>query len=285
MVTTNFRPVSSARARDPQETLSLLMSEQTLAHATGPFVSWHLRRKFEVMDALFRKYLPHRGKIVDIACGRGDALRLAQMIDPDSELWGLDMDSQALEEARYRLPQAKLFAGDMHDPGPLPRAYFDLVHEFGAAFMSRRWDELARCYLSLLKPGGILLWELPERWSLAHISYLMNPAPRASASEAKIQRLWRSLSPSKYTFQSNAAVTRAIDEAGFSCAVVERVTIWNFFCPKILQPSLNRASRVRGDRIFEDCERVTRRIWPKRAGYYLVIRKGTTDDSAEAYVS
>ena len=83
--------------------------------------------------------------------------------------------------ARERVAAATLHQGDMHNPRTLPKGYFDVVHEFGAAFLSRGWSILAREYLSLRHDGGILLWELPQRWSLAHISYLLTVAPRRTA--------------------------------------------------------------------------------------------------------
>jgi trans-aconitate methyltransferase len=240
----------------------------------GPFVRWHLQRKFCVMEELFRKYLAPGTKLADIACGQGDALVMASLCVADCEIWGLDNDCASLQIARQRMPGAILREGDMHDPKQLPKEYFDVVHEFGAAFLSRGWNVLARAYFSLLRDGGILLWELPQRWSLAHIAYLLNVAPSKTPDEAKLARLFRSALPSKYRFESDAEVMSALRMAGCDYRILERVTIGNFYFPKKLHWLLDWASRYSGDEMFEVLDKVTRIVWPRDAGYYLVIQKG-----------
>jgi trans-aconitate methyltransferase len=247
---------------------------QQQSDAPGPFVRWHLRRKFCVMEELFRKYLTPGARLADIGCGNGNALVLASLCVADCESWGLDMDSASLDAARRRLPSAAFYQGDMHDPTALPKEYFDVVHEFGAAFLSRGWDVLARAYLALLKDGGILLWELPQRWSLAHIAYLLSVAPKRTADETKFSRLLRSVLPSKYRFESDASVMAALQAAGCSFEIVERVSIGTFFCPKAFHWALDWAWKSFGDEMFERLDKATRIFWPRDIGYYLVIRKG-----------
>jgi trans-aconitate methyltransferase len=249
----------------------LLLQQQQ--NAPGPFVRWHLRQKFCVMETLFRKYLVPGTKFADIGCGNGDALVLASLCADDCEEWGLDMDCASLQVARQRVPKATLHRGDMHDPQALPKEYFDVVHEFGAAFLSRGWNVLAQAYLSLLKDGGILLWELPQRWSLAHIAYLLNLAPKGTAEETKFRRLLRSMSPSKYRFESDKSVMLALEAAGCDFEILERVSIGNFYCPKVLHWTLDWAWKYFGDGMFDVLDRVTRSLWPRDAGYYLVVRK------------
>jgi trans-aconitate methyltransferase len=240
----------------------------------GPFVRWHLRRKFCVIEDLFRRYLAPGTKLADIGCGSGDALVLASLCAPDCEQWGLDMDSASLKVARQRLPSARLYQGDMHDPAVLPKEYFDVVHEFGAAFLSSGWDVLARAHLSLVRDEGILLWSLPQRWSLAHIAYLLSVAPKRTADETKFSRILRSFLPSKYRFESDASVTAALQAAGCNFEIVERVSIGTFYCPKALHWLLDWAWKRSGDEMFERLDRVTRKFWARDIGYYLVIRKG-----------
>ncbi len=239
---------------------------------TCPFVRWHLRGKFRVMEGLFRKYLAPNTGFLDMACGSGDGLVLASLCQPRCELWGLDIDRASLEIARRRTPGANLVEGDMLHPG-LPKGYFDLVHEFGAACMVRGWDALAKAYFSLLRDGGILLWELPQKWSTAHISYLFSVAPKITAADTKFKRVLRSFSPYKYSFESDKAASRALEATGCDYEVLERVPIWHFYCRGLLCRTLDLAWRFGGDGLFDWLDRVTGLIWPRYAGYYLVIRK------------
>jgi ubiquinone/menaquinone biosynthesis C-methylase UbiE len=257
--------------------VDMLLQQQS---NVGPFVRWHLRRKFQVMEELFRRYLRPGAKLADIACGSGDALVLAAACVPDCEGWGLDMDDPSLEVARQRIPGATLCHGDMGDPKELPTEYFDIVHEFGATFLSQcEWQVLARAYLSLLKEGGILLWELPQRWSLAHLSYLLTLAP-PRANETKVKRIFRSFLPSKYRFESDASVKSALQLAGCNYEVLERLSIGNFYFPKKLQWILDWAWKCFGDRMFDILDRGARVVWPRDVGYYLVIRKTATIGSS-----
>jgi SAM-dependent methyltransferase len=244
------------------------------AVAPGPFVRWHLRQKFHAMEELFQKYLVPNARFADIGCGPGDALVMAKLCASDCEIWGLDMDKASLQIAGRRVPGAVLHLGDMHDPKQLPKEYFDVVHEFGAAFLSHGWDVLAQAYFSLLRNGGILLWELPQRWSLAHISYLLTVAPTGTSDESKVGRLLRSFLPGKYRFESDASVKAALQNSGFEYEVLERVSIGSFYFPKKLHWLLDWAWQYFGDAMFERLDRITRIIWRRDAGYYLVIRRG-----------
>jgi len=270
-MTTSTIDTGALATRSTDNLVEMLLQQQSHVR---PFVRWHLRCKFQVMEDLFRRYLRPGAKLADIACGTGDALVLAAACVPGCEGWGLDMDDASLDIARRRLPTARLYYGDMRDPKELPSEYFDAVHEFGATFLaSCEWHVLARAYLSLLKQGGVLLWELPQRWSLAHLSYLVSLAPQMP-NESKLKRILRSLRPSKYRFESDESVMKALEMAGCDYEILERVSIGYFFFPKMLQWMLDWTSRYFGDQVFEALDKAAQAVWPKKIGYYLVIRKG-----------
>ena len=249
--------------------------EDALAHEPDicPFVRWHLQRKFLVMEGLFRRYLAPHAKFVDIACGSGDGLLLASLCQSQSELWGLDIDRPSLDLAKARVPAARLFKGDMLRPDSLPKEYFDVVHEFGATFFVRNWGALAEVYLSLLREGGVLLWELPQKWSMGHISYMLSVAPKITAADTKVRRILRSFSPSKYMYETDQAVLAALQATGCEYEVLERVPIWYFYCRGLLCKTLDLAWTFSGDAMFDWFDKVNGRIWPCYSGYYLVVRK------------
>ncbi len=238
---------------------------------TCPFIRWHLQEKFEVMEKLFRKYLSPGTRFIDMACGTGDALALAALCQPQCELWGLDIYPPDLQVARTRT-NAILVEGNMLDP-QVPQGSFDIVHEFGAAYLIPGWDTLARTYFSLLRDGGILLWELPQKWSLAHISYLLSAAPKITAQDTKIKRIYRSFFPSKYSFQSDLNVAEALQATGCNYEIVEKIPISHFYCRGLVCKLMDFSWRFGGDALFAWVEETTSKVWPRYAGYYLVIRK------------
>lgn len=236
-----------------------------------PFTRWHFRRKFEVTEDIFRRYLTPGARFADMACGSGDALLLASACQPDCELWGLDIDAVSLDIAKERT-NAKVFQGDILNPC-LPKDYFNVVHEFGATFFVRRWDLLAKSYLSLLRKGGILLWELPEKWSTAHVSYLLSLAPKITEADTPIRRIARSFLPSKYHYETDAGVLEALNATGFKYEIVDKVPIWHFFCNGLPARIINLLWKFYGDGVYDSTDRLTARLWPRLSGYYLVVRK------------
>lgn len=258
---------------DPLETI---LCDPLSAKPLSPFVRWHLRRKYRVIDDLFSRYLASNSRFVDMGCGNGDALVLAQMHENECELWGLDMDAESIDMAKRRIPNATLVLGDMQDPSGLPQGHFDVVHEFGAAFLTQDWAILAKVYFSLLRDGGILLWELPQKWSAAHIAYMLRPAPRKNSAEGKISRILRSFSPSKYRFESDKRILQALTASGCDFEILERIPIWHFFCRGFLCRFVNWTWKFGGDAVFDQIDSTMSRIWPRCAGSYLVVRKGSS---------
>lgn len=260
------------------------MAQLFMPGSSSHFVRWHLRGKFAVMERLFCTFITPTTKLIDIGCGDGDALVMARRCDPGCELWGLDIDAGSIRTAASRVTTARFIQGDMHDAASLPHNYFDIVHEFGAAFLSRSWATLARVYFLLLRDNGILLWELPQRWSLAHLSYLLRPAPRRS--DGTFSRFMRSLSPGKYRFESDRQLREALDSTGCDYEIMECVPLWYFFCRGFIRSLLDRAWWYTGDRMFDVVDHLLARIWPRSAGYYLVIRKkGRAADRSHHYAA
>ena len=94
---------------------------------------------------------------MDVACGDGDGLVLAKRVRPDADLWGMDVDLLSLRQAKRRVPNAKLYAGDVYHLDQLPDSRFDVVHEYGLTYLLERWDVAVRHYLRLVRPWGVLL--------------------------------------------------------------------------------------------------------------------------------
>lgn len=103
---------------------------------------------------------PGARRILDVGCHAGhllEALRLSK----DCELFGCDINEEAIELARKCLPHAK-FSLAKAEELPYEDSYFDFVYARGAVFVfdiPRALRELNR----VLKPGGTL-WISLHRW-------------------------------------------------------------------------------------------------------------------------
>ncbi len=105
-------------------------------------------------------------KILDIGCGSGHSL-LYNSGRGAAELWGLDLSSRQIENAKRLLGEnniaANLFVSPMEENPGIPVEYFDIVYSiyaFGWTFDLKKSIELVYKYL---KPSGtfIFSWDNP----------------------------------------------------------------------------------------------------------------------------
>lgn len=241
--------------------------------AESQFLKWHLIMKYKVIQQLLQDYLFPGCKFLDVACGDGDCLKVAKACQPKSEVWGIDVDLKSLAIAKNRIPDAKLIVGNMFNMEFLPEGYFDVLHEYGAAILVRDWEKVIQQYLRLVSDSGIILWELPQKWSMGHLVFLFSAAPTLTEGDTKIKRIYRSFSFSKYTFLSDRKIKKYLQASAYRFEVVEHVPIWYFYCQGGLRSLLDSLHFICGDRLFVIVDRLTGRIWPRYSGFYLVLKK------------
>jgi ubiquinone/menaquinone biosynthesis C-methylase UbiE len=115
--------------------------------------------------------LPRRACVLEVGCGRGNALpALARRLAP-SRLVGADIDVTLLATAGMRMErsttQAELVAADMRDL-PFPDGTFDIVIDFGTCYHIARPEDALREITRVLKPRGVFVTETRLSQLLAH---------------------------------------------------------------------------------------------------------------------
>ena len=100
-------------------------------------------------------------RILDVGCGRGDALRQLLEYGADPELLtGIDLLDENVKQARRRSPHLQVICGSASRL-PFPDSSFDLVLQF-TLFTSILNDEVKRTIAAemtrVLAPGGRILW-------------------------------------------------------------------------------------------------------------------------------
>lgn len=105
-------------------------------------------------------------RVLDIGCGSGHSLRWCAQRGA-AELWGLDLSTRQIENARRYLTESgyapRLYNAPMERDCGLPKGYFDVAYSIYAVGWSTDLAATFRHVASCLKPGGafIFSWDHP----------------------------------------------------------------------------------------------------------------------------
>lgn len=146
-------------------------------------------------------------KLLDVGCATGFLLAEAQALG--AEIFGVDVNTWAVAQARERLPEAGLYAGFLHEAirqGVFTPASFEIIVGTDVIEHVAEVKDLFRDMIHLLKPGGVGIFTLPDVESL---------------SCRLLGKYWFQYKPEHLTFPTRRALARLAAELGF---VVEMVT-------------------------------------------------------------
>jgi SAM-dependent methyltransferase len=141
---------------------------------------WYRALHARLLGRIARLGLPAGARLLDAGCGTGGLLARLAVLRPDLDLQGLEYDVEAAALARAKLPSGR-------DPGslrvgsvnvmPYPDGQFDAIVS-ADVLCHAAVDEKAALteFLRCLKPGGILLLNLPAyQWmASAHDMHVHN---------------------------------------------------------------------------------------------------------------
>jgi ubiquinone/menaquinone biosynthesis C-methylase UbiE len=139
------------------------------------------------------------GRVLDVACGRGQWVQAMARHYPAMELLGRDAAQEAIRSARLgamRLDHARFVVGDLHALTDCADHGFDLVRAcFIAPFVApQSWLALLKELVRVCRPGGTILWvewAFPETNSQAcsHCGELLRQAIQYSGKTPDITPL------------------------------------------------------------------------------------------------
>jgi SAM-dependent methyltransferase len=142
---------------------------------------------YEKLDQCYERYLPERGRILDLACGTGANLgRLIAGQLSFSTYLGVDQSASMLAQAQAKfqhLPSTQFIQLDL-ERDELPGGPFDLVISTWVFEHLAKPDQVAMRAINRLAPGGhlILMFEVSaHRWR----ERLLDPIWRAGGVHLK----------------------------------------------------------------------------------------------------
>jgi SAM-dependent methyltransferase len=90
-------------------------------------------------------------RVLDVGCATGDFLHYLHLLYPAVALTGLDVTSEFVAKAKYRVPTAEFLLGDIYSGANLPSAKFDLVFMSGVNYLFTQWEPWIRNIISLTR--------------------------------------------------------------------------------------------------------------------------------------
>lgn len=141
------------------------LSEKEMKHLQSPLKRIETRYyRFRIFERMLRgKGIDlHGGVMLDAGCGAGYTTELLHERYRPSELHAFDLTPEQVEAALRRDVPANLFVGDIAATG-FPPDKFDAVVVQGVLHHVSDWRGAVSEVSRVLKPGGVLLLEEPNR--------------------------------------------------------------------------------------------------------------------------
>ncbi len=124
----------------------------------GYMDEWPPELKARIAEVIGDIDLPDSGRAIDIGCGNGVLTALVKQLLPNWEVWGTDISSVAIGNARRRVPQCRFALFDEASP---PAGQFDFVFSHHVlehvSDIRATWQQMA----NLAKPQATMLHILP----------------------------------------------------------------------------------------------------------------------------
>lgn len=141
------------------------LSEKELKFMSSPLKEFVTRNyKFKILEGLLeRNHIDLDGKVIlEAGCGSGYSCELITGKFRPGELYAFDFMPEQVELAKKRGLPAEIFVGDITDTG-LPSGKFDAVFASGVLHHVPKWRKALEEINRVLKPGGVLMLEEPNR--------------------------------------------------------------------------------------------------------------------------
>ena len=150
------------------------------------------KKELDFMNSLFRRFFQEKyelkifsehlkknsidltnGVILDIGCGSGYGTELIIKRFRPREMYAFDILPEQVERAKERRLEANIFVGDVTHI-ELPSAMFDAAFIFGMLHHVPEWQVALREISRVLKRGGVLIAEEPDKKALDDAERFLN---------------------------------------------------------------------------------------------------------------
>ena len=195
-----------------------------------------LNKEFKIVKRFLKK--SKSGKILDIACGTG-------IVFPyygDRAIYGVDISKDMLKYAKSRTPKAKLKIADAKNI-PYKDNTFSVVITSRFICHTPEYEKIIKEMTRVVKPGGSLIIDFPNKYSLSIITTLIRLWTGKLAhynlfSFSQIKKIAKSNNLKVEEVMAKAFIPPKIFRKGSAALFTDTVTAFSVFSASFLS-SLN----------------------------------------------
>ncbi len=245
---------------------------------------WSTQRIVANVELILRRYgepLQHKdGILVDAGCGNGQWSEIyAQRTK--GKIIGVDFAEEMLQVSRERAEKRgyssrlSLVHSDLRDVADhLERESADMIHMFGVIMHLENPEQVISRLLDVLKPGGVFVCEVPRRWSLSHITYMLFGTPVSNwGGKRRLLNYFRWKEKTEHYHFFNSSDVWKMCEKNAQVEMLGRYAnshIWVVGFPRRL---LNLFPKLGLGCVLDWAEAVMSRLYPIPEGELLVVQK------------
>lgn len=241
------------------------------------------------IEALIRRHAvpPATLTVLDAGCGNGAWSQVYAQRLGVARIVAVDFSEEMLKVAGERAAAAgyadrlSLIRASLERMPDVADASVDVVHFFGVVEHVDDPGPILTEFARVLRPGGLVIFDVPRRWSLSHVTFLVfavSPSRWGTPTTVRDRLRWRE-KMHYYRYRSARTMARLARRAGLQ-PVDRRPNAYIWVCgpPTYLFYLAAKYLGRRAVAFYEVLNRLMGLIWPIPAGELMLLRKPVGGD-------
>lgn len=238
---------------------------------------WSIRIILENIKYILTSYCNVDGILLDAGCGNGQFTEMFVKNFDIKKVIGVDFSENMLKVAKKRAREkgyekrVELVKANLESMG-FEDGTFDVVYLFGVLEHLDNPQKVIEELVKVCKDNGIIILNVPRKWSLAHITFMLfGQNPRDWGTKKRSFKIWEKARYYKfYTFGDVKGMVSNTNK----CKLLERIPVHYIHVVGLASVPLHRLAKMEGGtNLLDKLDKVFRLLYRIPAGEFLVIRK------------
>lgn len=240
------------------------------------FSYWSIRIILENIKYILTSYSNVDGILLDAGCGNGQFTEMFVKNLNIKKVIGVDFSENMLKVAKERAREKGyedrigLVRADLENIG-FGDEIFDVVYLFGVLEHLDNPQKVIEELVRVCKVNGVIILNVPRKWSLAHITFMLfGQNPRDWGTAKRSFKIWEKAR--YYKFYTFGDVKRMVGNTN-KCKLLERIPVHYIHVVGLASVPLHRLAKAGKLNLLDKLNRLFGYIYRIPAGEFLVIRK------------